>query len=318
MVTVTRYVTALVVLGLGLPATAGAAPEAGPAPVLVPAEPAPEPVATPAVTPADETAAPTTEAAPAEPTPVPVSVTQPQPEPAPPVVAPEPAPTPTVAAEPDPARDPEPAPQPEVATEVATEAPVEAPATDDAPTRPRFPRLVLAGGPFIGPHALGNEECRLDAMRCDKRGSFFGLGLQVELRARIYKPLYVHARGLIARNVSPNDRVYRGLGGGAAGLGAYGRRVFGRAEMLLVGAYGDNAFTPPFHATESGRDEWGNVAGLLAAGFRQPFAERIGLELWGGVMFGPKSVRTIPSAEPDERTLTTFMVGLNFFADVVQ
>lgn len=282
-VTVVRHVAALA-LALSLPATASAAPATAEAELVA----------------APETESPP-EAAPSEPTPVPVTVTQPQAvPPAEPELAPEPEPQP----------EPEPEPEPELAAEP--------PPAADEPARPRFPRLVVAGGPFIGPHALGNEECRLEAMRCDKRGSFFGLGLQLELRARIYKPLYVHARGLIARNVSPNDRVFRGVGGGAAGLGAYGKRVFGRAEMLLLGAYGDNRFTPPFLATASGRDEWGNVAGLIAAGFRQPFAKRLGIELWGGVMIGPKSVRTIPSAEPDERTLTTFMVGLNLFAELVQ
>ncbi|MCA9711591.1 MAG: hypothetical protein KDK70_37495 [Myxococcales bacterium] len=37
---------------------------------------------------------------------------------------------------------------------------------------------------------------------------------------------------------------------------------------------------------------------------------QLALELWGGPMFGPRSVRQIPSELPDERVLTTFMVGL--------
>jgi len=185
----------------------------------------------------------------------------------------------------------------------------------EASKRPRFPRLVIAGGPMIGPHAFGNEECRSESQSCEKRGTFFGAGFSGEARLRLYKPLYIHARGLIASNVSPNDRIYSGIGGGGLGLGAYGRRVFARGEFLLLGAYGDDSFTPPFHAEPTGRDEWGNVAGMLAAGIRQPFLERFGAELWGGLVIGPSSVRTVPSAEPDERILTTFMLGLNLTFD---
>lgn len=206
-----------------------------------------------------------------------------------------------------------------------TASPVNATATNQPPEaspstleRPQFPRLVFAGGPLIGPHAIGNEDCRNELARCEKRGTFFGVGVSAELRARLYRPLYVHARAYVVGNVAPNDRIYTGLGGAALGLGAYGRRLFGRAEVLVLGAFGDNSFTPPFHATPSGRDSWGRTAGLISAGFRQPFAERLGAELWGGLMIGPKSERTVPSAEPERRVLTTFMVGLNLFVDVLR
>ncbi|MBL4689687.1 MAG: hypothetical protein JKY37_34180 [Nannocystaceae bacterium] len=199
----------------------------------------------------------------------------------------------------------------------------EAPSTVDAKQpdstsstgRPRFPRLVLAGGPFIGPHAIGSEECRAEARTCEKHGSFFGLGLQIEIRGRLYKPLYVHARGFIAKNVSPADRVYRGVGGGSVGLGAYGRRVFGRAELIVLSAYGDNSFTPPFHDSATGRDTWGHTAGLISAGFRQPIRQRLAAELWAGAMIGPRSERTAPGTEPDRRVLPTFMLGLNVAFD---
>lgn len=193
-------------------------------------------------------------------------------------------------------------------------APAE-PDTTPANDRARFPRLVLAGGPFIGPHAIGSEECRAEARTCEKQGSFFGLGLQIEVRGRLYKPLYVHARGFIAKNVSPADRVYRGVGGGSVGLGAYGRRVFGRAELIVLSAYGDNSFTPPFLDAATGRDTWGHTAGLISAGFRQPIAHRFAAELWAGAMIGPKSERTAPGTEPDQRVLPTFMLGLNIAFD---
>ena len=32
-------------------------------------------------------------------------------------------------------------------------------------------------------------------------------------------------------------------------------------------------------------------------------------------MFGPRSVRTIPQTDPDERVLTTFMLGLDLAWD---
>ncbi|MFO0636182.1 MAG: hypothetical protein U0168_25390 [Nannocystaceae bacterium] len=81
---------------------------------------------------------------------------------------------------------------------------------------------------LAGPHAFGNEECRSEQVRCEAHGTFFGLWVSAPSCARLYRPLYLHLRGLFVGNVSPRDPIYRGLGGGGLGLGAYGRRVRSR------------------------------------------------------------------------------------------
>ncbi|MEM9453974.1 MAG: hypothetical protein AAGF11_07330 [Myxococcota bacterium] len=203
-------------------------------------------------------------------------------------------------------------------TTAAPEAtPSSAEPTTENPTSParHYPRLVLALGPLIGPHAMGNEQCDSERAECQTKGSFFGVGAQVELRARLYRPLYLHVRGVAVSNVSTNDRIYDGLAGGGIGLGAYGRRAFARGEYLLVSAFGDNRFEPPFFDGEVAHDAWGNHAGMITAGFRQPLPRGLSAELWGGPMFGPRSVRSNPDGEPDKRMLVTFMVGLNLAWD---
>jgi len=179
-----------------------------------------------------------------------------------------------------------------------------------------YPRLMLAGGLLLGPHAIGNEECRTELARCETKGSFFGFGGTIEVRGRLWRPLYLHVRGLAVRNVSPNDPIYSGMLGAGGGLGLYHRRVFGRAEYLYVNARGDNRFEPPFFQGKVASDEWGNHAGSLSVGFRQPLPHNLAVELWGGVMFGPKSLRLVPQQEPDERVLTSFQLGLNLAWDV--
>ncbi len=180
-----------------------------------------------------------------------------------------------------------------------------------------YPRLVLAGGPLVGPHAIGNEDCRPLEKRCETRGSFFGTGFTLELRPRIYKMLYAHLRPWVVGNVAP-DKVYSGAFGVSAGLGVYVRHAFVRGEYTVLGAFGDNKFTPPFFEGEVAHDTWGNHSGMLAAGFRKRVKGRVGLELWAGPMFGPSSRRVFPDGDVDSRTLITFMAGLGVFIDVVR
>lgn len=198
-------------------------------------------------------------------------------------------------------------------TEASAPSPAPVPEASPVPDRPlrTYPRLVLAGGPVVGPHALGNEECNYDIGRCETKGSFIGVGVQMEARARLWKMIYAHARGLVVGNVSPNDRIHRGLWGVGAGVGLMGRRAFGRAEYLFLDTFGDNHFEPPFYDGEVASDEWGHHAGMLSVGFRQPLPKGVSAELWGGLVIGPRSVRRVPDIEPDERVLTTFLVGLN-------
>jgi hypothetical protein len=180
-----------------------------------------------------------------------------------------------------------------------------------------YPRLVIAGGPVIGPHSFGNEECRSEESRCETHGTFFGVGANLELRARLYKPLYAHARAIIVANASPRDPVYKGLWGAGIGVGAYARRIFGRAEYLFVDTFGDDQFARPFGTGEVGRDAWAHHAGLFSVGARLPFLRRMTGELWGGLMVGPRSTRTIPDEPVDRRTLLTFLVGINIAYDLI-
>lgn len=222
---------------------------------------------------------------------------------------------------------PDPAPVPSTVTPAsepaATEPPRAAPAPADAPKRRKrqipFPPLVLAGGPVLGPHAFGNEECRSAEARCETHGGFFGFGVQAELRGRLYKLFYVHVRGLVVGNAAPQSRdpIYRGLGGAGIGLGVYARRVFGRAEYLFVDTFGSGHFTRPFGSGAVGNDDWGRHAGLFSVGARIPVVPRTAVELWGGFMLGPKSVRTLPNSEPDRRILPTFLVGINVSYDII-
>lgn len=179
------------------------------------------------------------------------------------------------------------------------------------------PPLVIAGGPLIGPHAIGNQECRSEEARCETNGAFFGFGVTAELRGRIYKILYGHLRPFFAPNVSTNSRVYRGIVGGGVGLGVYGHHIFARGEYILLHAYGDNTFAPPFFDAKTASDTWGKHAGMLAVGFRKQVARRVGLEFWGGPMFGPRSIRRFPTGDVDRRALLTFMVGVGVSFDAV-
>lgn len=192
-------------------------------------------------------------------------------------------------------------------------------AEEQAPTpRPRDPRLVIAGGPIIGPHTLGNEDCRSEEVRCEQVGAFFGAGAQLEVRGRLWWPLYAHARTYVVGNASARERVHAGAWGLGGGFGVYGRYVFARAEYLFIDTFGSDRFDTPFSSEALARDRWGHHAGLVSVGFRLLFKERLGAELWGGPMFGPKSVRTVPGLETEERTLITFLLGLSVSFDVLQ
>jgi len=195
-------------------------------------------------------------------------------------------------------------------------APSAALAAQTKPDPAKHPRLVLAGGPTIGPHRLGIETCKDDG-RCDTAGGFVGIGGTVELRARAWRPLYAHARGLFVGNVITTKPPYSGLLGAGLGFGAYGRWALARAEYLLVFPVGDGMFPRPFAGEDGFTDTWGHHAGLISAGVRYKPLTRIAFELWGGLMIGPKSTRTAELEETEEGTLLSFLVGLTLSYDVL-
>jgi len=178
------------------------------------------------------------------------------------------------------------------------------------------PRVAVAASAMIGPHAVGNQECRQNEARCETRGAFFGLGGTAEVRVRLASVFSLHARPWVVGNVAP-DKVFAGAVGGGIGLGAYGRHVFGRVEYIGLHAFGDGRFTPPFFEGDVARDVWGNHAGMVAVGFRKRVHERMRVELWGGPVFGPGSRRYLPDETVDRRTLVTFMVGLGLAFDAL-
>ena len=204
---------------------------------------------------------------------------------------------------------------------VAAAAPPPQKKNPPAPPPRGNPPLILAVGPMLGPHAFGTEECRSEEARCERAGTFFGLGLSLELRARLFRILYAHVRPWVVGNVGPGDRIYRGAAGAGVGLGVYGQHIFGRGEYIPLGVFGSNRFEPPFYEGQEGRDEWGNHAGMVTVGFRGNLKKvaggRMGFELWVGPMFGPTSTRTISGQERERRTLITFMLGVNLSFDVV-
>ena len=195
-------------------------------------------------------------------------------------------------------------------------APKAALAAEPKPETTKHPRLVLAGGPTIGPHRFGIETCQDDG-RCDTAGSFVGIGGTVELRARAWRPLYAHARGLFVGNVITTKPPYSGLLGAGLGFGAYGRWAMARAEYLLVFPVGDGMFPRPFADEDGMTDTWGHHAGLVSAGVRYKPLQRIAFELWGGLMIGPKSTRAAELEETEESTLLSFLVGLTLSYDVL-
>lgn len=196
--------------------------------------------------------------------------------------------------------------------------------TPPPPAKPKpwvgrgHPPVVIATGPQMGPHAFGNSECRAEEAECQTRGTFFGLGWGVELRARIFELLYGHVRPWVVGNVSKRGPVYRGAVGGGVGLGVYGQHAFVRGEYIALHAFGEHTFEPPFYEGEVASETFGNHAGLFSAGFRRQVSPRVGIELWGGPMIGPHAVRRVPGADTERRTLITFMIGFGVSFDVLR
>lgn len=271
----------------------------------------PAPTQSPAYAPAPAVPAPASPSAPAAPAGAPAQPDDVAPVPPPPADEPAPltAPIAPSAATPPPAATP-PTPVGDVASP---------PPADRTETIPPLPRLSLTIGGVFGPHAHGEAGCQMQktAYECQHTGNFLGLGGTIELRAQLYRILFIHARGLLVGNLRQRG-VHRGLAGGGIGLGVYSRFAFVRAEYMLVPTLGSSSYYPVFYDKPVARDTYGLHAGMVSAGVRKYISGRSSLEAWGGLMFGPHSSReTISSEASEERTLITFMFSLAFTYDVL-
>lgn len=184
---------------------------------------------------------------------------------------------------------------------------------------PPPPRLTLAGGVVFGPHAHGEATCQdvEGGYACEHTGNFLGVGASLELRGQLYKPLYLHVRALGVGNVRKLG-VHSGLLGGGVGLGAYSRYAFVRGEYMLLPTLGSDRYTPPFYDKPAARDVWWAHMGMVSVGVRKPVSPRAALELWGGVVIGPRAKRVSVTDEArQDRVIVSFMVSLGFAYDVL-
>lgn len=201
------------------------------------------------------------------------------------------------------------------------------PATSSAPNAraaeisPPMPRLTLSAGFILGPHAKGEAACQAveGGTECQHNGNFLGAGATIELRAQLYRPLFLHVRGLVVGNVRKRPQaVHSGLAGGGVGLGAYSRLAFIRAEYLLLPTLGPDSYVPPFYAKAAARDDYGLHAAMLSGGIHKYVSPRVALEGWAGLVVGPSSRRTTLDAQANERrVLISFMLNLGLSFDVL-
>lgn len=183
------------------------------------------------------------------------------------------------------------------------------------------PRLQLSAGLVLGPHAVGEADCQSSENfdECQHRGNFLGTGVTIELRAQLFKALYLHVRGVLVGNVRPRPyAVHSGLGGGGIGLGAYSRLAFIRGEYMLIPAFGPNTYVPPFYNKEVGRDDYGLHAGMISGGLHKYVSPRTAIEGWAGFIVGPSSQRqTISEQASEKRLLLSFMLNFGVAFDLV-
>lgn len=200
-------------------------------------------------------------------------------------------------------------------------APVGPPASAAAEISPPRPRLQLSAGLVLGPHAVGEGDCQNgDGYdQCQHRGNFLGAGATIELRAQLFKALYLHARGIMVGNVRPRPyAVHSGLAGAGLGLGAYSRLAFIRGEYLLLPAFGPSTYVPPFYNKQVARDDYGLHAGMISGGLHKYVSARTAIEAWAGLVVGPSSHRqTITEQASERRVLISFMINLGMAFDLV-
>jgi hypothetical protein len=190
-----------------------------------------------------------------------------------------------------------------------------------ASERPPPPRLIGSVSAILGPRSLGEEICvpRGGFQECARGGRFWGVGASAELRLQVHRRLYAHSRGLLLGNgYRDPSAVHLGMVGAGIGLGAYERLGFIRAEYLALGTFGPPTYRPPFGAADAATDRYGHHAGMISGGGRIPVSERLAIELWIGMMFGPRARRTTTSpSEFNDRVLVSAVLGAGLSFDVI-
>ena len=212
-------------------------------------------------------------------------------------------------------------PPPALASEpsaAATPAPTSARVAEISPP---MPRLTLSAGFIFGPHAKGEADCQdvEGGYECQHKGNFLGAGATIELRAQLYKLLFMHVRGLMVSNLRKRPgAVHSGLAGGGIGVGVYSRLAFIRAEYLLVPTLGSDHYVPPFFDKPDARDVYGLSAAMLSGGVHKYVSPRVAVEGWAGLVVGPSSRRTTVNEQANEsRVLVSFMLNLGLSFDVL-
>lgn len=183
-----------------------------------------------------------------------------------------------------------------------------------------YPRLVLAGHIGVGPHAQAEEICIQEGAQiiCDTTGGFFAVGGNIEVRARLYKPLMLNAGVWGGFSPIPQSS-YAGIIMPRFGIGVYGPLALFRLQVHLPFGLGGPEYRAAGTREDVATDTWGNIAGGAELGLRLPIKQRGHLEAIGGVMVGPRAVRqTDFDGNDQDRVLVTFTFGIGGSFDLVR
>jgi len=201
--------------------------------------------------------------------------------------------------------------------------PIRSPPRLKIDTERESPRFQLGAAFVMGPFVRDSEEqCvrRDQASYCQGGGSFTGVGGTLELRVQLFRPIYLHTRGLVVGNAHPfPHQGYRAMGGVGLGLGLYIRYGFLRAEYLLLGSLSSRQTHAPFGARSVTADVHDLHSALVSGGFRLPVRKRWYGELWGGAVVGPRvEGATARDGSLAQSPLVSILVGFGAGFDLVR
>jgi hypothetical protein len=176
-----------------------------------------------------------------------------------------------------------------------------------------FPRLEVGVHGALGPHAIGEEDCvpQGSSVECERTGRFLGAGGSIDLRARLYRFVYAHARLLAVGNAFGSGRsaLYDGLLAPAAGIGISSGLALLRAEVSTPFALGSARYRAAGTSVDA-IERWGHVAGGLHAGVRLRLHDRVRGELLGGLVVGPRTEGVSAAGATRDGLIVSFSVLL--------